>query len=78
LNDFVVHSPEEYMKLAVRFGTDPDLRAATRARVGEAFEKRHPLIKDAVSTTYANVIDQIVEREFPEFSVENAVATRLG
>lgn len=65
LLDLVTHTPEEYEKLAIRFGTDKVFRVATKKRVNESFAKRHSQLKEEIALSYAAVINQIVNQEFP-------------
>ncbi len=66
LKDLVARSPQEYLEFAVRLGTDQDFLAATKLRVREAYAKRQPLLKGEIAASYAQLIDQIVEREFSQ------------
>lgn len=66
LIDLVTRNTDEYKKLAIRYGMDKDFRQATKLRVQESYERRHPFVKEEIAKSYATIIDEIVELEFPD------------
>ncbi len=64
LQDLCLKTKEEYLRQAVRLGTDAEYLADMKNRVKQAYDARHPLIKDEIAIGYARIIDEIAEREF--------------